>query len=120
MSSAEERGFKVGDPCVVTGNHYAFGKGTVVILTENDGTTCPRFENPENGERAFVHLHNLRNLNPTPLTQTIDELVAENVSLMSQMEKLAKRLTRKQEFYRTNAAEIRVRLEGSLEQTLPA
>jgi len=52
-------------------------------------------------------------LTPEP-TQTLEELVAENISLNTQIDTLSARLDRKRQFHKQNAAEIQSRIAGSL------
>ena len=48
--------------------------------------------------------------------QTIEELVEENLSLMKQIKSLEARLKKKRNFFRQNASDITLRVEGALHE----
>lgn len=52
MTPCEKLGYKVGDKFEVIG-HYAFKKGQVVTLHEDDGTKCPLFAGDGGGAGVF-------------------------------------------------------------------
>lgn len=52
MTPCEKLGYKVGDMFEVI-SHYAFKKGQVVTLHEDDGTECPLFAGDGGGAGAF-------------------------------------------------------------------
>lgn len=80
MTPCEELGYKVGDEFeVINSGYMTFNAGQVVVLTEDDHSECPLFEDKYGSDDGYVYLKDVKLIKPSSTDDTATSQESEYI-----------------------------------------